>query len=237
MKDFLQKISKRDLLYLLGFVVYNFFVLLIWRFSSVEILVHQLSFAASLVSILLAFFAMIYVWLQTKEMRKQAEWITESLKITKRKMEELNRLETQIFKQVSDHSKISEGVQVISKGLKQLKQQKSLSKNAKKQIEILEKKNQDLMDHVVGLSDLSMIYHTEEINSIANVLNKYAVGEWFALKEIISKMRVVDPSKPDQDVQNMVLFYLAHLNLLGYVRSNENQYTRVKEIPLIERKG
>lgn len=235
MKEIFQKIKKRDLLYILGFMAYNLFILLIWKVSSVELLINQLSFAASLLSIILACFAIIYAWYQTTETKVQHRMIRKTFQKVNQKLEEINQIESQVIRRVSDNSKLGEGMRLISKGLQQLKKQR-LSKSAVRQIEVLEQKNQDLMNQVVGLSDLSMVYHTEEINLISDVLNQYSLGDWFELKDVVEKIQAKSPHTDTRDIQNMVLFYLAHLNLLGYIRSKNNRYTRIKEIPLIKRK-
>lgn len=235
MKEILQKVKKRDLLYALGFVTYNLFILLVWKVSSVEVLINQLSFAASLLSIVLSCFAIIYAWYLAMETKVHHRLIRKNYQKMNQKLEEINQIESQIIQRITNNSKLSEGMRLISKGLQQLKQQK-LSKSAVRQIEDLEQKNKALMDQVVGLSDLSMVYHTEEINLISQVLNRYSLGDWFELKDVVKKIQAISPNTDTRDIQNMVLFYLAHLNLLGYIRSKNNQYTRIKEIPIIERK-
>lgn len=236
MRERLQKITKRELFYLLCFLLYNFFILIIWKFGSVSILVHQISFAASLMSIFLALFACVYVAIQARRNLEQSRQLQEAFQSISQKLAEIDHVETLVMKQLKHHEKFGEGVQLISQGLKQIKQQEAIPDETVQQIEVLEQKNQALMNHVVGLSDLSMIYHTHEINSIAKVLNTYEIGEWVSLGELMAKLHSEDPAKPDQDLQNMILFYLSHLNLQGFIRSKSNQYTRVKEIPIIERK-
>jgi|GEM_PF-6244434 len=235
MKEIFQKIKKRDLLYLLIFLAYNLFILFIWKVSSLELLVNQFSLAASIVSIVLACFAMIYAWQQSLETKAQHQMIRTMYQKIHQKLEEINQIETQVIRQISNNSKLGEGMRLISKGLKQLKKHR-LSKSAVRQIEDLEQKNQDLMNQVVGLSDLSLIHHPEEINLISEVLNQYSLGDWFELQDVVKKIQAQSPGADPQDVQNMVLFYLAHLNLMGYIRAKNNQYTRIKEIPLIKRK-
>lgn len=235
MKGIFQKIKKRDLLYILGFLLYNLFILFIWKVSSLELLVNQLSLAASIVSILLACFAVIYAWHQSIETKTQQRMIRNTFQKINHKLDEINQIESQVIRRISDNSKLGEGMRLISKGLQQLKKQR-LSKSAVRQIEDLEQKNQDLMNQVVGLSDLSLIHHTEEINLISDVLNQYSLGDWFELQDVVKKIQALSPDTDPQDIQNMVLFYLAHLNLVGYIRSKNNQYTRVREIPLIKRK-
>lgn len=231
MREMLEKIKRRDLLYLLGFLLYNLFILFVWKASDAELLVYQVLFAASLLSISLTLFTILYTWLRSVEAKAEQRLIQESLKAIYQQLHLMKQRQSTMIWQESDQGKIDQGVQLILQGLQQLQHKNSNQEEAKKKTFEGEQ-----IPQVAGLSDLSPIYHTKEINRITKILNTYEIGDWFGSEDLIRKMQAVDPEKADQDLQNMILFYLAHLNLLGYIRSKNHQYTRIKEIPIIERK-
>lgn len=230
MREILEKIKRRDLLYLLGFLLYNLLILFVWKVSDAQLLVYQVLFAASLLSISLTLFTIFYTWLRSVEAKAEQRMIQESLKAIYQQLNWMKQYSSPVLGQESDQGKMHPGIQLIWQGLQQLQQEGSHEESNKQTTK------DEQVPQLAGLSDLSPIYHTEEINRIANILNTYEIGDWFGSQDLIRKMQKVDPEKADQDLQNMILFYLAHLNLLGYIRSKNHQYTRIKEIPIIERK-
>jgi len=93
-KDLKEKISKRDLIF--GFIIIQLIeaviLVSVWR-ADAGVLINQISLGSSIASIILAFLAIIYAFIQSNEATRNSFSMQEILKTISNKVAELSRIE------------------------------------------------------------------------------------------------------------------------------------------------